>query len=286
MTIRTVRLQTFLTAAMLLCALTEVAAAQGKYSRIISLSPFTTELLFSAGAGEKLIAVDDDSNFPEQAGSLPKVASHNSINAEKILQLQPDLIVDGSGYHPPLLVQQLRNLGIPFHPLKIRQLTDIPESMLQLGQITAGTAEAEKAAAAFMSEYQQLTRLYSNWANIRVFIQIWADPLMTVGEDNFINDALRLCGATNIFANTPGSFPPVSVESLLQERPQLILAFGDSSTVDELKSHRRRYASAPAVKHNRFLVLPHALLATPGPRVMTGVSKLCQAIDTVRQDVP
>ncbi|MGY0216878.1 ABC transporter substrate-binding protein [Endozoicomonadaceae bacterium StTr2] len=262
------------------------AVEQKKLTKVISLSPFTTELLFTAGAGSHLIAVDDDSTFPEQARSLPKVASHNSINVEQILRLQPDLIVDGSGYHSSQHMQQLHSLGIPFYSVEIDRLTDIPKSLQKLGQLTDSSAAADKAAAEFMEQYQQLLQQYSDRKTVPVFIQIWTDPLMSVGQDNFINDALKLCGASNIFANTPGSFPQVSMESLLQENPQLILTFGDSSRINEMQSYWSRYTAIPAVAHNRFLIVPHALLATPSPRVIKGVRQLCQTIDTVRQNSP
>ncbi len=252
--------------------------------RIISLSPHTTELLYSAGAGDKVIAVDADSNYPSHMRTLPKVATHISINIEQILTLKPDLIVDGEGYHTKAVLAQLRSLNIPLHEVQAKSLTDIAASIRTLGQLAGTTAIADSTANTFEERLQLLQSRYADTAPVTVFFQIWFDPLMTIGRSNFVNDAIRLCGGKNIYSEVEGHFPRIGIETLLIADPQLIVAYGkDAQAKTQLQDAWKEHSSLTAVKNNSFLIVPYALLSTPGPRVLEGVSTLCQKLDSIRQ---
>ena len=275
-----------LTCSLLMLCITSLKASSNlaPAQRIISLSPHTTELLYSAGAGDKIIAVDADSNYPSQALLLPRVATHASINIEQIVILKPDLIVDGDGYHLQAVLQQLDTLRVPFHQVQTTSLAGVAESIQILGQLAGTTVIADSAANNFTEKLQQLKTRYSGNTPIPVFFQIWFDPLMTIGSSSFVNDAMELCGGRNIYANTAGAFPQISIESLLIENPRLIVAYGnDAQIISQLQTEWKQHASLSAVKNNNYLVIPHALLATPGPRVLEGVEMLCQKIASIHK---
>src|ERR1043165_8270777 len=184
-------------------------------ARIVSLAPHVTEQLFAAGAGARLVAVSEYSDYPEEAKRLPQVASSGGVDLERVLALKPDLVVAWRLEATAAALARLEGLGGPVFYSEPRRLAEIPDSIEALGEL-AGTADTAHAVAASLREQlNQLKTKYGTRRRVSVFYQISERPLMTLGGRQFVSDAIELCGGHNVFADSPVMAPQVNIEAVL-----------------------------------------------------------------------
>ena len=279
---------TFLVTALLLTACGQKAAApvatDQPAQRIVALSPHLTELAFAAGAGPKLVGVVEFSDHPAQARALPRVGDAFRLDLEALAAVKPDLILGWpSGNSPPAL-ERLRRLGYRVVELEPRRLSDVGDQIEAIGRLVGTEGAARKAAAAWRNGLETLRNQYRNARPGRVFYQIAPQPLITVNREHFIGQAIELCGGQNIYAAVPGLTPVVSVESVVTEAPEAIVASdftrgpgrpAEGSPLDLWRS----WAQLPAVARNRLYVIDPDLMSVPGPRLLKGISELCAALN-------
>lgn len=252
-------------------------------TRIVSLAPHLTELLFAAGAGTRIAATVEYSDYPEAARRLPRIGSHGALDLERIAALKPDLaVVWGSG-NPSAQVAQLRRLNIPVYVDEPQRLEDIPAALVRIGRL-AGTAEAaERAANTFTARHEALARTYSGRRAVTVFYEIWNRPLMTIGGTHLIDVVMKLCGGRNIFADLTQPATTVELEAVLQRDPEAIVASGMDTARPEWLDDWRRWPQLTAVRRGNLFFVPPDLLQRHTPRLLDGAERLCAALETARQ---
>jgi iron complex transport system substrate-binding protein len=251
-------------------------------ARIVSLSPHVTELLFAAGAGERVVAAVEYSDYPEAAKRLPRIGSYAALDLERIATLRPDLAVAWGSGNPPAQVAQLARLGIPVFISEPKKLEDIPATLRRLG-LLAGTAAAEMAARDFERRHAALREKYAGRRSVAVFYEIWNQPLMTVGGDHVISAAITLCGGRNVFAQLTQPAEAVELEAVLQANPEAIVSGGMETVRREWLEQWRRWPQLAAVKRGNLFVVPPDLLQRHTPRLLDGAERLCEALETARQ---
>jgi iron complex transport system substrate-binding protein len=251
--------------------------------RIISLSPAVTELLFAAGAGSAVIGAVEYSDYPVMARHIPRVGRHDRLDMEKILSLQPDLLVAwGSGGNQHT-VEKLTSLGFPLYVSEPRRLKDIPATILKFGQL-AGTREiAEKTAQDFKQRYDRLVEKYSRQHVISVFYQIWDEPLVSIGGKHIISDVISVCGGKNVFNNVQSLAPTLSIEAVLQADPQVILVSSDIADARPVIQNWQHWSGLQAVSRSNLLIMPSDLMQRSGPRLIEAAELLCEQLDQVRK---
>ena len=189
--------------------------------RIVSLAPHLTEQLFAIGAGDLIVGTTDFADFPAAAAGLPRVARAHSVDLERVSAARPDLIlVWGSGF-PPATIDAVRRLGVPTFVSEPARLADIATSLERLGTLTA--RPADRAAGEFKAKLAALRERYRGRREVRVFYQVWSDPLMTLGGRHVISEALAVCGGRNVFADLTPIAPRVSTEAVLAVDPEVII---------------------------------------------------------------
>jgi len=246
--------------------------------RIISLTPHLTELLFAVGAGSQVVAVDSASDYPPAVLSLPRIGDYSRVNFERILALQPDLIVVWLDGNRAADIHGLKKMGLPLLHTRATQLDDVARLLRLLGQATGHSAQAEAAARDVTARLSALQIKPARKPPLSVFYQVWDRPLMTVGGSHWISDALALCGARNVFADLAGLSPVVSREAVLQRAPEVIVSGSDAP---EVRDQWQRFPSLPAVKNHAFVRLDADRLHRPTPRLVEGVAALCAALNAV-----
>lgn len=253
-------------------------------SRIISLAPSMTELLFAAGAGDKLVGVSEYSDYPSQASEIEIIGRFDLINTEAILTLEPDLIVAWRSGNPRAAVQRLIDLGFNVYIAEPTTLDSIPEHLRQLAML-AGTEAAGFATAQDLDQrLNAMNERYRDVESISVFYQVWNEPLITVGGRELINDMIALCGGTNIFADQ-GLAPKISVEAVLQRRPEVIIASGMDISRPEWLDDWRRWPQLPAVSNDNLYHIPPDLVQRHTPRALDGAEQMCTQLDQARQKI-
>ncbi len=250
--------------------------------RIISLAPHLTEILYAIGAGDRIVGVVAHSDYPAEARKLPQVGGYNAFDMETILSLRPDLIVGWKSGNNLSQLQRLRELGLSVFINEPRHIEDIPLSALRLGKLTGQVKQAEQFARQFNKRFHALKKTYSGRQPVRLFYQIWNRPLITINGEHLISDVIRLCGASNIFADVAVLAPTVSIEAVLARAPQIIVtgaAEGRSDWLDMWKQWPR----LPAVKNKQLYFINPDIIQRHGPRILEGAEVLCRLVEKSRK---
>lgn len=244
--------------------------------RIISLAPHATELLFTAGAGAAIIGVSDYSNFPEQAKKIAHVGSVFALDIERIVALKPDLVVVWGTGGAKIIAKQLRDQHLAVFESEPRNFETVATSIERLAQLSGTAAVGDKAAAAFRARLTQLKNTYKREKKppVRVFYQVWHQPLMTLNSQHLVSEMLRLCGAENIFGDLKEISPTVSAEAVIAANPDAIVTTGDVN--QDQFAQWRPFSQLTAVKKSQLFVIQDDWMSRPGPRVLDGAEALCR----------
>ena len=244
--------------------------------RIVSLAPHITELLFAAGAGDRVVAAVAYSDYPPAARRLPRVGDAARIDHERLLQLRPDLIVAWASGTPAHELATLRRLDLPLYLSAPHRLQAVGDQLRQFGRLAGTAAAAEPAAADYEHRLQMLRARYAGAARRPVFYQLALRPLLTVNAAHLIHDALALCGADNPFAALPMLTPQVSVEAVLAARPEaVVLALYPGEAVTDSERFWHRHGMA---KNVRFIGVPGDYIHRATPRILEGVERICAGL--------
>ncbi|WP_217895602.1 cobalamin-binding protein [Oceanospirillum sanctuarii] len=250
--------------------------------RIISLAPSVTELLYSAGAGDKVVAVVQYSDFPEAAKALPRVGGYTQLDIERILSLQPDLVIGWQSGNQPEALDKLRQLGIPVYITETRFLEQIPDTLERFGQMADTFETAARAANQFRSTLDQLKNQYQDKNTVKVFYQVWSQPLITINKQNLINQVIEACGGQNVFAELNTIAPRIDVEAVLKANPDAIVASGMGVERPEWLDEWLKWPSINAVKNDQLHFIPPGHIQRQTVRVLLGAERLCRQLDQTR----
>jgi iron complex transport system substrate-binding protein len=246
--------------------------------RIVSIAPGATEMLFAAGAGQRVIATVEFSDEPAAAKSIPRIGDSNAIDMERVVALQPDVVVVWEGGSNVAQVNRLERLKVPLYRHKVEKLSDIPVSLRRLGDLTGTRAVAEKAAVDVEARLDRLRQLYGKTSNPTVLLEVWNRPIYTVGGTHMMTDSLRLCGARNVFADLKEQGPSVDMEAVIGRDPSMIVAVAPPGTADEWLNEWRRFGTMSAVKNGRLVAFEDTRLSRLGPSALAGTEALCRVI--------
>ncbi|WP_040725341.1 cobalamin-binding protein [Thiomicrorhabdus sp. Kp2] len=252
-------------------------------NRIISLAPHITELVYSAGAGDKLVGVADYSDFPKQAKLLPVVGSSNTLNIEAIIALNPELIIGWESAIRPQDLAKLRSLGFNVWQTEVKNLTDITSLIIKIGE-KAGTLKTAKQIAQKLNFIIQTEKTkYQNKPMVTAFYQVWQMPLMTINGQQFISLAMNVCGAKNAFADLPMLASEINIESLIKRNPDVFLIGGEQAFQQAWKDKWLDFPMLNAVKNQQLYLLNNDLYQRPTARLLENLPALCEIIDQARK---
>ncbi|MBE0507335.1 MAG: cobalamin-binding protein [Marinospirillum sp.] len=250
--------------------------------RLVSLAPHITENLFAIGAGNLLVGVVNYSDYPEAALSLPLVGGYNQLDIEGIVALQPDLVIAWHSGNPLAQVEQLQRLGIPVYFSEPLSFAGLAHGLRQLGHLTGQETTAEQAALSLEAQVKQLQQTYAHQRPVRVFYQVWEQPLMTINHQHIIHEAITLCGGVNVFADIKQLIPRISREAVLEQDPEVILGGGMGEENPVWINNWRRFESMQAVRDNKLYFIPPSLLQRATPRMLQGTEMVCQKLQQAR----
>lgn len=251
--------------------------------RLVVLAPHLVEQLYSIGAGGMIVGTVEHADYPLEASAIPRVGNYAGLQMESILALKPDLVLFWQSGSPAAEINQLQRLGIRTEGFEAKTLDDIAADLEQLGRLTGQQARASQLASAVRSRLAALRQQYQQKKTVRVFYELWDEPLSTIGPGAWPSQALRLCGAENIFADATAAYPQVSAEALLQRQPDLIVQPVSTTEPRHLTDYTKRFASLKAVQLQQRAQPNADLLHRATIRTLDGVAELCQLIDQSRQ---
>ncbi|HET6681528.1 MAG TPA: cobalamin-binding protein [Gemmatimonadaceae bacterium] len=233
-------------------------------TRIVSLVPTTTEILFTIGAGDRLVGRSHWDHWPAAALRVPDVGDGMRPNLEAILAVRPDLVVLYAGEENRPAAQRLRAAGIPTLGLRIDRIAETQRAIRLLGLVTGDTTDARMLADSIDATLLAVRRATRGLPAPRVAWKVWDAPLMVIGGGSYLSELIEIAGGTNVYADSPEPSPQISLEDLLRRDPDLILAGPEGAgSLNRLPGWR----ALRAVRNGGVLVVDTALMGRPGVRL-------------------
>jgi iron complex transport system substrate-binding protein len=251
-------------------------------ARIVSLTPGATEMLFAAGAGGHIVATVEYSDEPPAAKTIARIGDATAIDIERLIALHPDVVVIWPGGSNAAQVEKVSRLGIPLYRQEVDALEDLPKSVRRLGILAGTSAAADRNAQALEQRLNRLARQYAGSRHLSVLLQAWNRPIYTVGGAQLMSDALRICGAQNVFGDlkTPG--PAVDVKAVIARNPDVIVAAAPAGEANTWLADWKRCPDLRAVKSGRLIPFEVDSFSRLGPSVLDATEQLCKVLAAAR----
>lgn len=241
---------------------------------IISLSPAATEILFSIGAENQIVAVSDFSDYPPQTQNLPKIGGFDgkTLSFEKILSFKPDFVYLTNGMHN-FLIEQLEQNGIKYYLSDATSVSEIFDEISEVGALIGHEKKATQVVSLLKSRLEDIQK-NQNSILPAVYYEVWNEPFMSCGSSSFVSDVISLAGGKNIFADLKDSYPIVSEEAIISKNPQYIIIAKSSSVSEDVIKNRIGWSNLNAVKNNQIYIIDDDLLCRPAPRILDSIEQL------------
>jgi iron complex transport system substrate-binding protein len=250
--------------------------------RIVSLAPGTTAMLYAAGAGHCVVGTIAHSDEPPEAAHVQIVGDAETLDFEQLLALKPTVVVVAVDVVQRVRIDRIKALGIPVYQVHVTRLAAMPDSLRRLGTLTNTSATADAVAGTLRSDLNAIQERYRDRRPVRVLYQIWDRPIYTIGGAHVISDALRLCGANNIFADLSTAAPAVTREATVLRDPELILVSAPPGAADEWLMEWRKIPALSAVRNDHLVRYTDERIDRMGPSVIAATANLCEVIDRAR----
>lgn len=252
-------------------------------NRIVSLAPNLTEIVFSLGEGNHLVGDTDFCDYPPEALQKTHVGGPVNPNLEEIASLTPDLILASKSINRRETVDALDHLGLPVYVTDPHSVDEMIASVEHIGGAIGVEKSAEQVADNLRARLSDLDRRLAGAAPRRVLFVVWTDPLISVGQDTFIADALRRAGARSV-VETNTEWPHVSMEEIVKLQPEFLVFAsahaGDTQHDLETLRNRSGWKSLTAVQQGNVVVISDAI-NRPAPRLVDAIEQLARALHPV-----
>jgi len=261
--------------------------------RVVTLAPALTELVYAAGGGPAMVGTVLPNDAPPEAQALPVVGDALRFDVERLLGLRPDLVLAWHHGNPERALAPLEAAGITLFRLEPRRLDDVPVALERVGALLGTAPLAHEQARVLRAEIDAVRAAHRGATPVRVFYQVWSEPLMTLNGHHLVSDLIAACGGVNVFASLGPLVPQLSAESVLVANPEVFLTardgFHDPSGLrrdadDPAYARWMRFRDLTPVRRRWLYALDGDLVARPGPRIAHGARAICAALDEVRRE--
>jgi len=245
-----------------------LVAINGTPQRIVSLAPSNTEILFALGLGDNVVGVTDWCDYPPEALNKTKVGGYATPDIEKIVALNPDLVLVAYGTPMDVIITMV-GLGLTVFGIKTTDLDDLLNDIRRIGEITDKEMEAQALTSAMENRIQAVTNQTAELEQSpRVFYIVWHDPLWTAGSGTFIDELIERAGGVNICQNLTG-YTTISIEEVVARDPEIIIT--SEWSYDWARNETGPLASTNASQTGRIYICDDNLIQRPGPRLVEGL---------------
>lgn len=233
-------------------------------SRIVSLTPATTELLFAIGAGSRLVGRTTWDTWPAEARAVPDLGAGIRPNVEAVLGARPDLVLLYASGDNRAAAQRLRALGVPTASYKVDRIADFQRVTLALGQLTGEAARARDVVDSVRATLDRVRARTAPLRKVSLVFPLWDSPLLVAGGGSFLTELVEIAGGRNVYAGLPAPSPQVAFEDLVRRDPDAVLT-------GPLPARRyaadARWRALRAVREGRILVVDTMLVIRPAARL-------------------
>ena len=253
--------------------------------RIVSLAPSITEVLFAVGAGPQVVGLTKFCNYPPDAAQGREIVggfSAKSLSVEKIISLKPDLVFAAGATHKPIS-EALEAAGVPVFNFDPKDFAGVYANILAAGALTDNRAQAEKVVAGMKARVEKVSAAAAGIPpdqRVKVFYEVWDEPLMTAGPATFIGQMIELAGGVNVFADVKEQYPTVSGEAVIARAPAVIV--GPSSHIEGLTAEkiaaRPGWKDLAALKAGRIVIVDGDIVSRSGPRLADALEAVARGL--------
>ena len=260
--------------------------------RVVTLAPSLTELVFAAGGGAALVGTSALSDYPPAARTIARVGDAGRLDVERVIALRPDLVLIWQRGNTSRELEQLEAAGIRLFQLEPRRLDDVAHAIERLGTLLGHEPEANRRASERRAALGRLRAAHLGVTPVKVFYQVWRQPLMTINGKQLIDDILTLCGGRNVFASLAPLVPIISTEAIVDVDPEVILTASETAGLAPWRRDPanpsfaawHRHGSMTAVRRAWLYSLNGDNISRQGPRVVDGAAAVCAVLDQVRAE--
>jgi iron complex transport system substrate-binding protein len=247
--------------------------------RVVSLAPSLTEVAYAVGAGDRLVAVTDNCDFPPEVAGKPRIGGIYNPNFEAILSARPDLVLATTEGNREEHLRRLLALGLAVYVVKPVDLPSVLDAIGRVGRVLAQAAETERLVAALRRDADGVARAVDAARRPRVLYVVWGSPLIVPGRDTLLTDLIRRAGGESVSGEEPQDYPRFSMEEALARRPERIVLGGHGRR--SVEEHLRLWPQLrllAAAREGRVGVVDGDLTHRPGPRVIEALRELARLI--------
>jgi iron complex transport system substrate-binding protein len=253
--------------------------------RIVTLAPSLTELIFAAGAGDRVIGVAEHSDFPAMVKRLPQVYTGVNFRMEQLAGLKPDLVL---AYRDGLRredIETISKFGALVFVANARSLEDVPRLLSAIAVLTR--LDVTDVISGYEKKLEALRHANEFKPRVSAFLEIWNRPLTTVSRGHFLSESLEICRAENVFAKIDGgSAPKVTWQEVQDRDPFVIIGAGSAGSLEEFRANWRMRRAIPAANEDRLIYLDSDAIQRPTIRTPDGIAILCAELDKMRAKMP
>ncbi|MCK5539607.1 MAG: cobalamin-binding protein [Deltaproteobacteria bacterium] len=256
-----------------------------RVQRILPLTPSLAEILFALGLDQRIVGVTDFATYPKAARKKPRVGTFINPSLEKILALEPDLVIVGSERQDEKTNAALKNFSIPVYRIRPVDLNTIYRSISNLGEITGTLPQAQKVIIEMKKKVAAVERRVARFPRKRVFYQVGIDPIVSVNQQTFAADLIRRAGGILVTVDNPVRYPRYSIERVIVDAPEVIIisSMSPNTNYQRFRQSWQRWRSIPAVRQGQIYVIDSDMVDRPAPRIVDGLAQLAEFIHPSKQ---
>ncbi|MCU0239465.1 MAG: cobalamin-binding protein [Pyrinomonadaceae bacterium] len=243
-------------------------------TKVVSLAPNLTEIVFAVDSGEKLVGVTEFCNFPEDAKKIQKIGDTMKPNLENIIALKPDVVLVSTASQLETFTQTLEKQGIAVFISNPNNLDSIYKTIYQVGEIFGKNEKTNEVVNALKKRVSEVEAKTQNAKTVKTFVQISREPLFTIGKDSFLTDLVNRAGGTSVTADISTAYPNISKETALTYQPEAIIL----SDSPDNQNPNEVFLDSSAVKTNKVFKINADILSRPSPRVVDALEQIAKAL--------
>lgn len=252
---------------------------------IIALAPHIVEMLYDIGAGEQIIGTTAFANYPEEAKKIPIIGNYVRLQLERVIELQPDLIIAWQSGNPSDDLARLKQLGFNIVYSQPNSFKDIASEMRQFAQLTGHEKQGEQQASQFEKDLAKIKSIYAKKDEITGFYELWSRPLTTVAKKSWPQQFLNICKVANPFRQSETPYPQIGIEQLLPKNIKLIIQPLSINQKEREAFNWKDWPIIPAVRDKNIIQPDADAIHRMTGRSLKALDKLCSDIDHIRQSI-
>lgn len=253
---------------------------------IIALSPHIVEMLYDIGAGDQIIGTTAFADYPEEAKNIPRIGNYVRLQLERVIELQPDLIIAWKSGNPSDDLARLEQLGFTVVYSQPNTFDDIAHEIRTFAKLTGHTIEGEQVARKFEQGLANIIKTYKNKTELTGFYELWSRPLTTVAKGSWPQQFLNICKVNNPFKSVLTPYPQISIEQVLPSSVQIIIQPLSVNQKDREGFNWQDWTIIPAVANNHIIQPDADAMHRMSIRSLSALKDLCANIEVIRSSLP